>query len=61
VYAAERQQAMTQLVRERGRISVVELASQYDVTTETVRRDLSSSRTATWSAASTGAPYPPTH
>jgi DeoR family fructose operon transcriptional repressor len=41
VYAAERQQAMTQLVRERGRISVVELAHQYDVTTETVRRDLS--------------------
>ena len=41
MYAAERQQAMTQLVRERGRISVVELAQQYDVTTETVRRDLS--------------------
>ena len=41
MYAAERQQAMTQLVRERGRISVVELAHQYDVTTETVRRDLS--------------------
>jgi DeoR family fructose operon transcriptional repressor len=41
VYAAERQQAMTQLVRQRGRISVVELAQQYDVTTETVRRDLS--------------------
>ncbi len=32
---------MTQLVRERGRISVVELAERYDVTTETVRRDLS--------------------
>jgi DeoR family transcriptional regulator, fructose operon transcriptional repressor len=41
VYAAERQQAMTQLVRERGRISVVELSQRYDVTTETVRRDLS--------------------
>jgi DeoR family transcriptional regulator, fructose operon transcriptional repressor len=41
VYAAERQQAMTQLVRERGRMSVVELAQEYDVTTETVRRDLS--------------------
>jgi DeoR family fructose operon transcriptional repressor len=41
VYAAERQQAMTQLVRARGRISVVELAQEYDVTTETVRRDLS--------------------
>ena len=41
MYAAERQQEMTQLVRERGRISVVELAERYDVTTETVRRDLS--------------------
>jgi DeoR family fructose operon transcriptional repressor len=41
VYAAERQQAMTQLVRERGRMSVVDLAQRYDVTTETVRRDLS--------------------
>lgn len=41
MYAAERQQAMTQLVRERGRISVAELAQRYDVTTETVRRDLS--------------------
>jgi DeoR family fructose operon transcriptional repressor len=41
VYAAERQQAMTQLVHERGRISVVELAERYDVTTETIRRDLS--------------------
>ena len=41
MYAAERQQAMTQLVREHGRMSVVELAQRYDVTTETVRRDLS--------------------
>ena len=41
MYAAERQQAIIQLVRERGRISVVELADRYDVTTETVRRDLS--------------------
>jgi DeoR family transcriptional regulator, fructose operon transcriptional repressor len=41
VYAAERQQAMTQLVREHGRMSVVELAQRYEVTTETVRRDLS--------------------
>src|SRR3954453_5500255 len=32
---------MTQVVRERGRISVVELAERYEVTTETVRRDLS--------------------
>ncbi len=41
MYAAERQQAIIQLVRERGRISVVELADRYEVTTETVRRDLS--------------------
>ena len=41
MYAEERQQAMAQLVTERGRLSVNELAEQYDVTTETVRRDLS--------------------
>jgi len=32
---------MAQVVRQRGRISVTELAREYDVTTETVRRDLS--------------------
>src|SRR6476646_4090334 len=41
LYAEERQQAMAQLVAERGRLSVNVLAEQYDVTTETVRRDLS--------------------
>lgn len=41
MYAEERQQAMAQLVAERGRVSVSVLAEQYDVTTETVRRDLS--------------------
>lgn len=41
MYAEERQQAMAQLVAERGRLSVTVLAQQYDVTTETVRRDLS--------------------
>ncbi|MCW2798101.1 DeoR/GlpR family DNA-binding transcription regulator [Nocardioides sp.] len=41
MYAEERQQAMAQLVAERGRLSVSVLAEQYDVTTETVRRDLS--------------------
>ena len=41
MYAEERQQAMAQLVAERGRLSVNVLAEQYDVTTETVRRDLS--------------------
>jgi DeoR family fructose operon transcriptional repressor len=41
MYAEERQQAMAQLVAAHGRLSVNVLAEQYDVTTETVRRDLS--------------------
>lgn len=41
MYAEERQQAMAQLVAARGRLSVNAIAEQYDVTTETVRRDLS--------------------
>lgn len=41
MYAEERQQAMARLVSERGRVSVATLASEYDVNTETVRRDLS--------------------
>jgi DeoR family fructose operon transcriptional repressor len=41
VYAEERQQSMAELVALRGRLSVNALASEYDVTTETVRRDLS--------------------
>lgn len=41
MYAEERQQAMAELVSERGRLSVNLLAAEYDVTTETVRRDLS--------------------
>src|SRR6476660_27194 len=41
MYAEERQQAMAQLVAARGRLSVTVLADEYDVTTETVRRDLS--------------------
>jgi DeoR family fructose operon transcriptional repressor len=41
MFAEERQQAMAQLVAEQGRLSVNALAEQYDVTTETVRRDLS--------------------
>ena len=40
MYAEERQQAIAQLVTARGRLSVNALAEQYDVTTETVRRDL---------------------
>ncbi|MCB8956230.1 MAG: DeoR/GlpR transcriptional regulator [Nocardioides sp.] len=41
MYAEERQQAMAQLVTEHGRLSVAAIADQFDVTTETVRRDLS--------------------
>ena len=41
MYAEERQQAMAQLVTERGRVSVNAIAEQFEVTTETVRRDLS--------------------
>ncbi|MFC6345625.1 DeoR family transcriptional regulator, partial [Nocardioides hankookensis] len=41
MYAEERQQAMAQLVTERGRLSVNEISERFDVTTETVRRDLS--------------------
>ncbi|ULE32301.1 DeoR/GlpR family DNA-binding transcription regulator [Mycobacterium sp. IDR2000157661] len=40
MYAEERQQAITSLVLSKGRASVTELAETYDVTTETVRRDL---------------------
>ena len=41
MYAEERQQAMAQLISRRGRLSVVQLAGEFEVTTETVRRDLS--------------------
>jgi DeoR family fructose operon transcriptional repressor len=41
VYAEERQQSIADLLAQRGRLSVTELATEYDVTTETVRRDLS--------------------
>ena len=40
MYADERQQAIAALVMSQGRASVTELAQEYDVTTETVRRDL---------------------
>ena len=39
--AEERQQAMAHMISRRGRLSVVQLAEQFEVTTETVRRDLS--------------------
>jgi DeoR family fructose operon transcriptional repressor len=41
MYAEERQQAIARLVSQRGRMSVNQLSREYDVTTETVRRDLS--------------------
>lgn len=41
MYAEERQQAMARLVGERGRLSVAAIAEEFGVTTETVRRDLS--------------------
>lgn len=41
MYAEERQQAIAELVRSSGRCSVAELAVEFAVTTETVRRDLS--------------------
>jgi DeoR family fructose operon transcriptional repressor len=40
MYAEERQQAVAQLVAEHGRVSVAAIATEFDVTTETVRRDL---------------------
>ena len=40
MYPEERQQAIAALVISRGRASVAELAAAYEVTTETVRRDL---------------------
>lgn len=41
MYAEERQQAMAQTITQQGRVSVAELAEEFSVTTETVRRDLS--------------------
>lgn len=42
MYAEERQQAMVRSISQEGRLSVAQLAESFDVTTETVRRDLSS-------------------
>ncbi|MGZ5398895.1 MAG: DeoR/GlpR family DNA-binding transcription regulator [Nocardioides sp.] len=42
MYAEERQQAMARAIGQDGRLSVTELADTFEVTTETVRRDLSS-------------------
>lgn len=46
VYATERQGLIEQLLADDGRVSVVELARRFDVTTETVRRDLDALETA---------------
>ncbi|MGN6781546.1 MAG: DeoR/GlpR family DNA-binding transcription regulator [Marmoricola sp.] len=40
MYAEERQQAIAALVQRGGRVAVADLAREYAVTTETVRRDL---------------------
>jgi DeoR family fructose operon transcriptional repressor len=42
MYAEERQQAIARAVTRAGRMSVATLAEKYGVTTETIRRDLSS-------------------
>lgn len=40
MYATERQQLIERLLADDGRVAVVDLAARFDVTTETVRRDL---------------------
>lgn len=40
MYATERQQVIATQIADSGRVSVVALSEQFDVTTETVRRDL---------------------
>ncbi|MFJ5113820.1 DeoR/GlpR family DNA-binding transcription regulator [Streptomyces sp. NPDC088551] len=40
MYAPERQQEILRLARERGRVDVLSLAEEFQVTAETVRRDL---------------------
>ncbi|HYI32969.1 MAG TPA: DeoR/GlpR family DNA-binding transcription regulator [Glaciibacter sp.] len=40
MYAMERQELIERLLLDEGRVSVVELARRFEVTTETVRRDL---------------------
>ncbi|HNM97797.1 MAG TPA: DeoR/GlpR family DNA-binding transcription regulator [Marmoricola sp.] len=41
MYAEERQRAIAELVLRRGRMAVTELSEDFEVTTETIRRDLS--------------------
>ncbi len=42
MYAEERHQAIASLARKHGRVSVAELAERFNVTSETIRRDLDS-------------------
>lgn len=42
MYATERRELIEQLLSAEGRVSVIELATRFDVTTETIRRDLDS-------------------
>ena len=40
MYAMERQELIERLLLDEGRVSVIDLARRFEVTTETVRRDL---------------------
>ncbi len=40
MYALERHDSITELLRDEGRVVVADLAARFDVTTETIRRDL---------------------
>lgn len=40
MYATERQQLIERLITETGRVAVIDLATRFEVTTETIRRDL---------------------
>ncbi len=42
MYAMERQQGIERILADEGRVVVVDLAQRFDVTTETIRRDLAS-------------------
>ncbi|WP_091230904.1 DeoR/GlpR family DNA-binding transcription regulator [Microbacterium sp. 3J1] len=42
MYAMERQQGIERILADEGRVSVVDLAQRFEVTTETIRRDLAS-------------------
>ena len=60
MYAEERQQAMAQLVAERGRLSVNVLAEEYDVTPRPSVETCRPSSAWDWSDVCTAAPSPQT-